>query len=101
MNSENQTTWSEDEYVNYLNMERNLYSWCLEHYGDFTHEEARKEALNFYIYQSEKEEFRGLVFHDEAWHWAMLKIYGENYWLTKPELSSPCENYERESQKYL
>ena len=82
-------------------MERKLYSWCLVNYGNFTHKDAEKEALNFYKYESEENEYRGLVFHDESWHWAMIKIYGEKYWINKPELSSPSKEYDLESKKLL
>ncbi|WP_406673847.1 hypothetical protein WBK31_35620 [Nonomuraea sp. N2-4H] len=39
------------------------------------------------------EPYRGLVFHDEAWHWAMLGIYGERYWVAHPELADPPPEY--------
>ena len=53
----------------------------------------------FYVYESKEDNYRTLVFHDEAWHWAMLKIFGDGYWRSKPELSSPCKGYEKESDK--
>ncbi|MET7733975.1 hypothetical protein ABZT02_21770 [Streptomyces sp. NPDC005402] len=39
------------------------------------------------------EPYRGLVLHDEAWHWAMSRIHGEWYPVEHPELAAPCPAY--------
>jgi hypothetical protein len=46
-----------------------------------------------YPYEASDAPYRGLVFHDVAWHWAMLKIHQDPYWLAHPELASPPAEY--------
>ncbi|MGH4036169.1 hypothetical protein ACQB60_45570 [Actinomycetota bacterium Odt1-20B] len=85
-------TWSEAEYTEYLESERRCYAWAMRRYGDLTPAEAWQAALECYPYEPSDAPFRGLVFHDEAWHWAMLKIYGHRYARDHPELASlPAE----------
>ena len=99
MKDQSEIGWSEEEYVAYLNGERELFAWCLKKYGSFSVESAREEALSFYEYEPASAPHRGLVFHDEAWHWAMLKIHGDLYWKKHPELESPSEEYEKEAAR--
>jgi hypothetical protein len=47
----------------------------------------------FYVYQSPEEPYRGLVFHDEPWHGAMLEISGEHYWISNPKFAQPSNEY--------
>ena len=77
-----------------------MYSWCLVHYGNYSDVEALKESESFYKYQPPGE-YRGLVFHDEAWHCAMLKVFGECYWKLRPDLGSPCPEYEKEADNWI
>lgn len=86
-------TWTEDEYVDYLQRERRLFAWTLQNYGEFSPADAEREANKFYEYEPPSTEVRGLVFHDEAWHWAMLTIHGEGYWRSRPELEQPSREY--------
>ncbi|MEU3710239.1 hypothetical protein [Streptomyces catenulae] len=86
-------TWTETEYRAYLAEERRLYAWVLCRYGDRTPEEARAAALGRYPYEPAEAPLRGLVFHDEAWHWAMLTLHGEGYWRRHPELADPPAAY--------
>ncbi|HRW09019.1 MAG TPA: NADAR family protein [Caldilineaceae bacterium] len=58
----------EEEYLAYLEAERHMYKWCLIHIGGYPEHEAKHEALAFYEYESPEDEYRSLVFHDEAWH---------------------------------
>jgi hypothetical protein len=86
--------WQDEEaYGSYLERERELFAWCLETYGSFDKKTAREEAEKFYYYESSDDESRGLVFHDEAWHWAMLGIFGNAYWKSHPELEKPSADY--------
>jgi len=84
---------NESEYKDYLITERRGYAWVLVKYGNRTEVEAIKEAEEFYNYEPKHKEFRGLIFHDEAWHWAMRKIFGERYWVSHPELEQPSVEY--------
>ena len=51
-------------------------------------------------YQPPEDEHRGLVFHDLAWHWAMLTIFRDCYWTTHPELARETEAYRAESSRF-
>lgn len=84
--------WSEDEYVGLLEQERRRYAWVLHRYVGKTPAEAEADALDFYQYEPPDTPSRGLVFHDHAWHWALLGLPGF-YWQTHPELASPCDEY--------
>ncbi len=99
MADQSDTVWTEEEYNVYLEAERILFAWCLEKYGNYDSATARDEALLFYKYESKTIPHRGLVFHDEAWHWAMLKIFGENYWKKHPELESSSKEYEEKAKE--
>ncbi|MFF9480066.1 hypothetical protein [Streptomyces sp. NPDC014733] len=86
-------TWTEAEYHACLAGERQLYAWVLHRYGDRTPEEAQTAALGRYPYEPAGAPLRGLIFHDEAWHWAMLTLHGECYWIRHPELAGPPPEY--------
>jgi len=90
----------EKEYLAQLKQQRHMYQWCLREIGKLSETEARVQAKQFYKYESQSGEHRTLVFHDDAWHWAMLKIYGENYWVEHPELAEPSSDYESECVFY-
>jgi len=75
-----------------------MYAWCLMKYGAIPPDQARTQAESFYEYEPATDQYRGLVFHDEAWHWAMIRIFGEGYWNHRPELSDPCKGYQAESE---
>lgn len=88
--------WSEDEeeeYLRYLEGERRAFAWVLRTYGTLDPHRARDESLKRYPYQPPDAPFRGLIFHDEAWHWAMLHLQGEGYWRTRPDLAHPPQEY--------
>ncbi|MFG1697449.1 hypothetical protein [Nonomuraea sp. NPDC049309] len=85
--------FSEEEYVACLEGERRRYAWVMRRYGGLGEAEAEAAAREFYAYEPAGEPYRGLVFHDEAWHWAMLGIYGERYWVSHPELADPPPEY--------
>jgi hypothetical protein len=89
----------EEEYLASLEHERHMFAWCLVQHGSFTPEAAAQKALDFYQYEPPEEEHRGLVFHDEAWHWAMLGI-SPRYWRTHPELAHASDAYRAESRRF-
>ncbi|MDG4864443.1 hypothetical protein P8605_40490 [Streptomyces sp. T-3] len=86
-------TWSEAEYVACLEGERRCYAWVMRQYGGMPPDRARAAALESYPYEPSTEPHRGLVFHDEAWHWAMLTLHGSGYWAAHPELADPPPEY--------
>jgi len=90
---------NEKEYIKYLASERHMYAWCLVRYGGMSNAEAESEALDRYPYESPDTDYRGIIFHDEAWHWAMLRLFGEGYWLPHPELVCQSREYQEETQK--
>ena len=83
--------FSDEEYKDYLFAERRGYVWALVNYGNFSQETAEQMALNFYRLEPRNE--NELAFHDMAWHWAMLKIFGSNYWIDRPDLLNPPFDY--------
>ncbi|MEV2237543.1 hypothetical protein [Micromonospora sp. NPDC049891] len=85
--------WSEDEYVQCLQDERRRFAWVMQRYGGLSATQARVAATQRYPFEADDAPYRGLVFHDEAWRWAMLKIYGEGYWIQHPELVEPSAEY--------
>ncbi|MEV1023044.1 hypothetical protein [Streptomyces sp. NPDC050264] len=86
-------TWSEAEYLDCLETERRGYAWVMRQHGGLTPTQAREAALEWYPYESDDVPCRGLTFHDEAWHWAMLAIHGDRYWVEHPELTDPSPEY--------
>jgi hypothetical protein len=62
--------------------------------------ENSPEALHAYPYEPSSDAYRGLAFHDEAWHWAMLTIHGDMYWLRDRALEVPSEAYRLESESF-
>jgi hypothetical protein len=90
---------SEDEYLRYLAHERHMFAWCWVHYGGVSPERAREAAHSFYVYEDSSDPYRGLEFHDEAWKWALSRIFGEQYWVGRPELEHPSEEYRLESER--
>jgi hypothetical protein len=92
--------WSdEEEYVAYLQLERHMFAWVLQHEGKTPRAAAESLALRVYRYEPAGSE-RGLIFHDEAWHWAMLSLHGQLYWKAKPALERPSETYREESRRF-
>ena len=92
--------WSEEEYTEYLAYERHMFAWCLVIHGNISWPDALLQAEQRYPYESAREPYRGMIFHDEAWHYAMLRLFGDQYWLDRPELGSPSDEYRGESKRY-
>ncbi|MFI9556015.1 hypothetical protein [Nonomuraea endophytica] len=91
--SQSGPAWTEDEYVAQLRDERRRFTWVIRQHGGLVPAAAEEAALQRYPYEAEGTPYRGMIFHDEAWHWAMLKIYGDNYVVDHPELGTPSADY--------
>ncbi|WP_327108531.1 hypothetical protein [Nonomuraea glycinis] len=92
--SENEAVWGEEEYVAHLRDERRRFAWVMQRYGGLTSAEAEEAALERYPYEASGTPLRGLIFHDEAWHWAMLRIHNNRYPVDHPELANPSAEYD-------
>ena len=86
-------SWSEPEYARHLATERRHFAWVLCRYGGLSDARAQAAALERYPYEPGDDPHRGLIFHDEAWHWAMLSIHGDAYVVDHPELVQPSAEY--------
>ncbi|GIF04739.1 hypothetical protein [Actinoplanes siamensis] len=86
--------WSEEEYVECLREERRRFAWVMQHYGNLDAVQAEMAAEKRYPFEASAAPYRGLIFHDEAWHWAMLAIHGDAYWVSHPHLAEPPAEYE-------
>jgi len=91
---------SEEEYNSMLKQQSHMYDWCLRNIGKYSREEAKAETEEFYTYESPKESSRGLFFHEDAWHCAMLRLQGEQYWLSFSELEKESFEYSNEWERY-
>jgi hypothetical protein len=85
--------WSEAQYLDLLDSERRSYAWVMQQHGGLAPTEAAEAALERYPYEPAEAPHRGLIFHDEAWHWAMLTIHGDHYVVEHPELVHPSPDY--------
>jgi hypothetical protein len=88
------TGWSEDDYVQYLQGERSRFAWVMQHYGHLDAVQAEMAALQRYPFEARNAPHRGLIFHDEPWHWAMREIHGDDYWIRHPHLVERPSEYE-------
>ncbi len=86
---------NEGYYLRYLNHERQYFARALVEAGGFDEADAAREALFRYPYEPPNPD-RGGVFHDLPWHWAMIRLHGHCFWMSKPELTYPPENFHRE-----
>jgi hypothetical protein len=86
-------TWTEAEYLDLLRSERRAYAWVMHHHGGMSLSASRAAAMESYPYEPADHPHRGLVFHDEAWHWAMSRIHGQRYSVEHPELADPSPEY--------
>lgn len=89
--------WSEADYRRTLEVERRGFAWVLCTFGKLDPDHARGEAHKRYPYEPPETPYRGLIFHDESWHWAMLYLHGEGYWRTRPDLADPSSQYRQMS----
>ena len=87
------TDWTEEEYAQCLEGERRRYRWVMQRYGNLDAIQAEAAAQKRYPFEPGDAPFRGLVFHDEAWQWAMREIHGDRYWIAHPHLAEPPAEY--------
>lgn len=73
----------------YLKAERQRYAWVMRTYGQLPEAPAGEAADRRYPCELPGTPYRGMIFHDEAWHWAMLEIKGAGYTMRHPELMRP------------
>ncbi|MEU4422296.1 hypothetical protein AB0F81_16850 [Actinoplanes sp. NPDC024001] len=85
--------WSEEEYVQYLRDERRRYGWVMQRFGGLVAFQAEMAAEQRYPFEASDAPYRGLMFHDEAWCWAMREIHGDQYWVSHPDLVEPPAEY--------
>jgi hypothetical protein len=88
--------WSEDEYRNCLECERILFAWCLVQLGGYQTDAAQRKSEERYPYEPADAPYRGLVFHNSAWTWAMEELHGHGFWWSQPELQTPSPEYDLE-----
>ena len=93
-------TGSRTEYLRYLAGERHMFAWTLRRYGGLSAQAAKQRALEFYPQEPLANEYRWLVFHDSAWHWAMIDVFGEQYWIARPDLVRSDAEYQAESERW-
>ncbi|ROU09346.1 hypothetical protein [Lysobacter enzymogenes] len=91
------------DYSREIEDARFLFAWCLIRYGQVSQAQAHAQAREFYPDQAPGREYeRALLFHDESWHWAMLRIVGDAYWIHRPELAeAPPEYYAEDHARCL
>ncbi|MFJ8011123.1 hypothetical protein [Streptomyces sp. NPDC096339] len=65
---------------------------------------SETEYLDGYPHKPTEAADRGLILHDEAWHWAMPAIHGDRYETDHPELVHPspdCPALESPSREQI
>lgn len=90
----------ETQYLERLERERHLFAWTLHRYGPYSLHGAARKALRVYPYEPPEEHCREMIFDDEAWHWAMLRIHGHLYWVHEPDFEHPSQAYEDEKKRF-
>ena len=90
----------EEEYLAYLEGERHMYAWCLVEHGARAPADAEREALAAYLYEPPTDDARGLLFHELAWHFAMLALFGDRYWTKRRDLERASDAYKAESARF-
>ncbi|NMM91347.1 hypothetical protein B2J88_44800 [Rhodococcus sp. SRB_17] len=87
--------WSDEgEYTAYLLAERRCMAWALEMLGHLDPDAAAHFAKTMYPYESADDPDRGAIFHDQAWHYAMLRVFGEGYWQKHSDRLNPSTAYD-------
>lgn len=93
--------WPDEQaYALDLAHQRHMFAWCLVVYGHLTPTDAADAAMARYPCEPEDAPFRGMMFHLEAWDWAMLHLFGETYWQRHPELKDQSPEYAAESAAF-
>lgn len=68
--------WPDEEYVPYLEAERQLYSWVLVKVGGIEPAEAMRRAIARFHYEPMSE--RGIMTHEGAWRISMCDLLGDH-----------------------
>ncbi|MFC4072013.1 hypothetical protein [Actinoplanes subglobosus] len=85
--------WDEDEYLQCLHDARRRYAWVMRRHAGLDATRAGIAAEKRYPFEASDDPYRGIAFHDEAWHRAMLDIHGNRYWISHPDLAEPPAEY--------
>lgn len=74
-----------------------LLKECISTYGNTTIENAQQLVKDFHPLQQPINTTDDVVFfsHEHIYHWAMLALYGEMYWLAHPEYEKLPDSYEK------
>ena len=101
MAEQRQSPWKDEaEYMAALTHERHMFAWCLLTVGNASGSEAQSRAELRYPYESATKPYRGIIFHDLAWHYAMSELFGLGYHKARPELGRPSDAYWAESKRF-
>ena len=86
--------WPDEEYVPYVEAERQLYAWALIRVGGGEPDEAKRRADGRFHYEPMSE--RGVMTTIGAWRMAMRDLFGR--W-RRPEEFGLAEAYEAERMR--
>ena len=87
--------WPDEEYIPYLEAEQRLYAWVLVKIGSVEPDEAMRQAVARFHYESMSE--RGLMTHAGAWRIAMCDLFGDHR--HAPAEFGLAAEYEAESRR--
>lgn len=91
--------WDETDYCKTLEHGRKMYAWCLVQLNGIDAAEAKARAEKRYPYQAPGTPYRGIIFHEDSFHIAMLDTHGNCYWVNKPELLEHKRAFDEESER--
>jgi len=92
---------TEEEYLSSLREQRHMFAWCMVNIGELSIEDAKLASENFYVYEPPTDQNRWLVFHEDAWYWAMRKLKGDQYWESHPEFKDESNEYKQEYERCM
>jgi hypothetical protein len=93
------TPEEEADYRQRLHVERHMYAWTLVHTAGVEEAGAATRAEERYKLLPASDRYREMIFHDEAWHIAMLDLHGNCYWHREPGLEKSPEAYQQELKR--
>ncbi len=77
---------------------------CIAKYGNIHMEQAELlvKRASFFIFR-DINCFTGVVYfsHERSFHWAMIILYGNNYWHTHPEYATNPKDYDAWETMFL
>ena len=81
-----------------------LLKECMAKYGNIHMEQAEQlvKSASFSLFR-EANCFSGITFfsHERSFHWAMIILYGNNYWHTHPEYVEIPKDYDAWETTFL